>query len=61
MIPTAVIVLLMLQPVAKVVETSYLNEGKLLTALLRAIFLPSPPFPMLLAMQYDVKNLGEQH
>ena len=32
-----------LQPVAKVVETSYLNERKLLTALLRAIFLPSPP------------------
>ena len=34
----------LLQPVAKVVETSYLNERKLLTALLRAIFLSGRNF-----------------
>ena len=31
-----------LQPVAKVVETSYLNETKLFAALSRGIFLPFP-------------------
>ena len=49
--------------VAKVAETSYLNERKLFTALSRVIFLPSPPapsFPMLLAIQYDVQNLDGQ-
>lgn len=32
-----------LQPIAKVVETSYLNEKQLFTALSREIFPPSPP------------------
>ena len=48
----------MLQPVAKVIEMSYLNERQLFTALSSVIF---PLFPMLLAKQYDVQNLDEQH
>ena len=46
----------MLQPVAKVVEASYLNKRQLFSALLRIIF-PPPPFPMLPAKQCDVQNL----
>ena len=47
-----------LQPVTKVVETSYLNERKLFTVLSRVIFFPSPPLPNV--TNYGVQNLDGQ-
>jgi len=49
-----------LQPVAKVVETSYLNVRQLHRSIGRNLS-PLPPFPTLLAKQHDVQNLDEQH